>query len=790
MKKRFLSLIIALAMMVGVFTPLIASAADEETTKSVTLHKLMMTKDELKAWDSDKIQEAGYDGSQNTDQLKALLKEGHSAHEVAGVYFAVKYNSGTNKGKYVTINETDKENPVYGAAESLDATLDKDVKLLAGKTGANGIEFNTKGLSGDFLIEEIHEKSSYTGEAYVDKQGNELVKNTDGTFYKKGDKTKTAVNKDDVITVGTSITGSKAVPVEITLPLVNNGGVVKEAHVYPKNTEEAPKIDKNFKYEQGKAKLAEGYDAADEGAGPEVGAKYENSDKKKSTVTSELGKKIPFEVKTKIPANAKYNKLVWDDQMQKGLVYNKDLAITGIDGLEKGKDYVLYETNRGFRLVFKDSGLTKVQNAAKNGEVELTLTYSAHLDGTVKPDEVKENNVTFDYSNKPGDENDTPDVKPSDKKITVEKTWAADGKTITEADRHVKAVFTLQEKQADGSWKDVAEHESNYNEGFTHTFENLDDTKTYRVVESVSGYEPQYTSNENGKLTIVNKIDNDNPKTLKPTNPKVVNGGKKFVKTNQDGTERLAGAQFIVLDKTGKKYLVAKSSTEEDAANIDVTAKKTALDDAIKAYNNLSAEEQKGTEGTEAKKAIDKAQQEYNDAVKEAAKAYKWENLPEKLEDKKAPEGAVVLTSDSEGKFEITGLEYDSYKLKEITPPSGFAKLNGDIDFTVAKGSYETGNISYDDIKVLKENATDETELTKDTDIQGMKIADAIKKFDVNKDGKLTVKELKQAQQVINKKVTIPQTGGIGTIIFTAIGLAIMASAIIAIKKRQATEAR
>ncbi|MDU1878261.1 MAG: LPXTG cell wall anchor domain-containing protein [Finegoldia magna] len=36
----------------------------------------------------------------------------------------------------------------------------------------------------------------------------------------------------------------------------------------------------------------------------------------------------------------------------------------------------------------------------------------------------------------------------------------------------------------------------------------------------------------------------------------------------------------------------------------------------------------------------------------------------------------------------------------------------------------------------------------------------------------------------------MPQTGGIGTIIFTAIGLAIMASAIIAIKKRQATEAR
>ena len=720
MKKRFLSLIIALAMMVGVFTPLLSSAAQTgdntpaktEVTKTVTLHKLVMSKEDLGKWDSKALEEKGYNGSQNTEALKALLDAGHSAKEVAGVYFAVK----NSNGKYVTIKEEDGKAPVYGEVDSLDATLEKGVKLLAGKTEANGIVFNTSGLNGKYTIEEIHEKSSYVGEN------------------------------------GEAITDSKAVPVEITLPLVNDSGVVENAHVYPKNTEEAPKIDKNFKYNTNEANVVE---KADKGAEPEVGAKYENSDKNKATVSSELGKKVPFEVKTKIPANAKYNKLVWDDQMQKGLVYNKDLAITGIDGLEKGTDYVLYETNRGFRLVFKDSGLTKVQEAAKKGEVELTLTYSAHLDGTVKPDEVKENNVTFDYSNKPGDENDTPDVKPSDKKITVEKTWAADGKTITEADRHVKAVFTLQEKQADGSWKDVAEHESNYNEGFTHTFENLDDTKTYRVVESVSGYEPQYTSTENGKLTIVNKIDNENPKTLKPTNPKVVNGGKRFVKTNQDGTERLTGAQFIVLDETGKKYLVAKSSTEEKAANIDVTEKKTALDNAIEVYNNLTAEEQKGQKGTDAKKAIDEAQKAYNDAVKEAAQAYKWEDLPAQLDDKKAPEGAVVLTSDSEGKFEITGLEYGNYKLKEIVPPAGYAKLSGEENFEVKEGSYNGANTEFKYQVTLKDGETQNYGL-----------------------------------QVKNKKVSIPQTGGIGTVIFTAIGLAIMASAIIAIKKRQATEAR
>lgn len=44
MKKRFLSLMLVLAMMVGVFTPLIASAAEPEltqTTEKVTVHKLI-----------------------------------------------------------------------------------------------------------------------------------------------------------------------------------------------------------------------------------------------------------------------------------------------------------------------------------------------------------------------------------------------------------------------------------------------------------------------------------------------------------------------------------------------------------------------------------------------------------------------------------------------------------------------------------------------------------------------------------------------------------------------------
>lgn len=710
MKKatnKLMSFLAAFAMVIGVLVaPFTSANAADEVTETLTIHKILMDKDAFADFNEGTTGKDGteYIGNKIDNVQDFFVKKAEdgktsgTAQEIAGAYFVVKNADGS---KFIKEDGTE---------------TDKEEEALKGTTTADGLVLNTSNLKkGTYKIYEDQSKSSY--------------KNADGQKV---------------------LADAKAVPIEITLPLVNNDGVVKNAHVYPKNTEDRPEIDKNFKYEQGKSKVAEGYDAADQGAGAEVGAKYENYDKNKATVTSELGKKIPFEVKTKIPEKAKYKKLVWDDQMQKGLVYNKDLVISGLE-LAKDKDYKIYETNRGFRLVFTTDGLTKVENAAANGVVELTLTYSAHLDGTVKPDQVKENNVTFDYSNKPGSENEPPETKPSNKEIEVSKTWAADGPEITEADRHVKAVFTLQEKQADGSWKDFDEYESNYKEDFTHTFKGLDDNKTYRVVESVSGYEPQYQkTTEDGKVVIVDKIDNDNPKTLKPTNPKVVNGGRRFVKTDSEDTpNRLAGAEFYVKDSTGKKYLVAKSSTKADAESIDVSEKKEALKNAVDAYNELSAEEQKGDAGTKAKAAIDKAQKEYNDAFVKAAQAYEWREAT------KAPTDAAVLVSDSEGRLEITGLEYGEYKLEEAKAPKGFAKLNGTVDFKVEKGSYDS--------------KTDKEELD----------------YKQNKEDGTQV----FGKQIKNKNVSIPQTGGIGSLIFVVAGLALMAVAFVAMKRRNSYEA-
>lgn len=126
---------------------------------------------------------------------------------------------------------------------------------------------------------------------------------------------------------------------------------------------------------------------------------------------------------------------------------------------------------------------------------------------------------------------------------------------------------------------------------------------------------------------------------------------------------------------------------------------------------------------------------------------------------------AIYLQSDANGLFEIKGLEYSkweksevngnktetthAYKLKEVKFPEGYAgNKDTEIPFTVNKTSY-------------KDNAEGYPANTHDAQ------------------GNMLVK---------NKDLTIPPTGGIGTVIFAVAGIALMGGAFIAIKKRSAEE--
>lgn len=695
MKKatnRILSFLTAFAMVIGVLVAPFTSANAAETgepeqpkseateTESVTIHKILLTKEALGAHNKDKK----YDGNA-IQNIKDFFGD-TNAKEIDGVYFKLqKAKAGVT-------------NPDVNKDEDWEDVAEKD-----GKTkGEAGLTLDTTGLKGTYRIVEDLEKSTYKG--------------------------------DD----GELLAASKAVPTLLTLPMVNEQGIIKEGHVYPKNTQEKPEIDKNFAANNDLGTVK------DEQDNQKAGAAYENYQKEKATVTADLGKTIPYEVKTKIKKDSHYKKLVWNDNMTKGLTYQKDLTVEGA-GLT-ADDYFVTETDRGFTLVLKDSGLTKVENAAKTADVEIKLTYSAKINGEAVVDQPELNDIALDYANKPGKDSEPKEFTPGKKEITMKKSWDVTGdQTVTEADKGVTAYFTLQKKNAEDKWEDVETVEKTDKDNFEVKFSNLDEKGTYRIVESVKGYEADYQkyNPETGEIEIVDHKDTDNPEKLNPTEPKVQLGGRKFVKTNNEDKgsaklERLAGAEFYVKNAAGKYLVAAKKDAKA------VTDAKAELDAAVKAYNDLKADEQKGEKGTAAKKLINDKQDAYNKAFVANATDYTW--------GEKNDTNVVVLTSDAEGRFEIKGLEYkEGYKLEEKTAPKDYAKLQSDESFNVNDGSYASTDA---ELQYNKDNA-----------------------------------EGGYGLQIKNKKVSIPQTGGIGSLIFIVAGLAIMGVAFVAMKKKNAIEA-
>lgn len=518
-KKKILSLIMALVMLVGVFSPLTALAAEADgETETLTVHKILMTKEGLKNHDVNK---KGYDGNK-IENIKTFFES--SAKEIDGVYFKLqKLKTNVEKDK-VDVNNDDQWEDVAGQAGLTGSQKDKTNNKLEGYT------FNTKGLKGQFRIVEVHDKSTYKGEK------------------------------------GETLTDKKAVPSLVTLPLINDNGVVTNAHMYPKNTEDKPKIDKNFDNEKnGDAAAITTGDLTDSTKDVEVKPGYNEADKdqrEKGTAKKQLGDKVPYKVVTEIPAQTKWATAKWHDEMTEGLTYNKDLSIELKKGTEtvtltNDTDYKIKDGNNGFILEFTKAGLDKLNNKAETQTI--TLKYTATLNNKAVADVEESNDITFHYGNKPGHGNTPIPNKPKNGEMEFTKSW--DGEAPANASVTVqlynantgKAVGEAKTLNAGNSWK--------------ATWTGLDNDTEYKVVETaVAGYEAEYSKGDGlGKLGVKN-WKSDNPTPLNPSEPKVVNGGKKFVKTNEkEGKEleRLAGAEFYVInniegDANKGKYLVTK----------------------------------------------------------------------------------------------------------------------------------------------------------------------------------------------------------------------------------------
>ncbi|WP_265525639.1 isopeptide-forming domain-containing fimbrial protein [Streptococcus pyogenes] len=527
---------------------------------------------------------------------------------------------------------------------------------------------------------------------------------------------------------GETLSSSAAVPFGLELPAYKaDGSMIEELHVYPKNTTTKPKIDKNFSIEEKDAKLA-------------GGAKYEYYQKDKGHVSRTVGAEVSYQIKTEIPAGAQYQTLRWEDTMTKGLTYKNgslNLGIThsgnNIDNFKVGTDYSLTENQSGFVLKFTESGLEKVKKAVqatKNDKGQITddgnpmtveLTYKATVNSDAVVDQPDKNTVIFDYGNNPKEYKDPRDksIKPKDRSITVNKIWASQP-----APSGVEVTYYLYQKGTTANEDKVVDSVI-LTKDYNHTFTNLDDSKDYYVKESAIGYIPEYTSAQDGTISIKNTKDDKNPDPLKPTSPAIVTHGKKFVKTSQED-ERLQGAAFVVTNqKTGGKYLAIKADNEQNA-------EEKAYQEAEKKYQE---EIKKATTDKPNTLEIEKAKKARDDAFKKARTAYQW------VDDK---EKAIKLTSNSKGQLELTGLAAGTYYLEELTAPIGFAKLQERVEFKLGFNSYN--------------GHKDQSGQSLEGHIQYEK----------------GTPDFGYGQRIINKKITIPQTGGIGTVIFTMVGLAIM----------------
>lgn len=151
-----------------------------------------------------------------------------------------------------------------------------------------------------------------------------------------------------------------------------------------------------------------------------------------------------------------------------------------------------------------------------------------------------------------------------------------------------------------------------------------------------------------------------------------------------------------------------------------------------------------------------------------------WQDLPTAGTDGKIAADAwpadTVLTSDTNGLFTITGLDDGTYKLREIVAPSGYNMLPGDIT-VVIKATTANGRIWTDG-----KASSALTGLT-------VTVGDKTSNGDLEKGSVgITVEN--------NKGATLPETGGMGTTIFYALGsiLVLGAGVLLVVKKRMSAE--
>ena len=447
---------------------------------------------------------------------------------------------------------------------------------------------------------------------------------------------------------------------------------------------------------------------------------------------STVGDVVPYQVSSFIPADSSLQTLVWNDIMSKGLTFNPESMTVNMDvngektALAKGIDYTLLSGPQGFTLSLTAAGLTKVNNATKqtNAVVNIYLNYNATLNDEAVVNISEKNTISLVYDNNPDSYRNSTPFTPTGTSITVTKNW----KNADGSD-YTPAVGSFATFDVvDGTGKVVN----------TITLDGVVDAiETAPWVGTITGLTAgsSYTLVERNSLGFVPTFTvdaNGNVTAVNaPSSSSIV--GKTVT------TVTTYGANFKKVDQTSKAALAGAEFVVTNSEGSYLILKDTITQTTeISNYNTAEKNYQDAIAANNAARKIGKAEPntpEQLDALKNTRNAaYIAMNTQWTWGTDVA--AAFKFKSDHNGLFSVNGLDKGTYKLVEVKAPAGYVLNTTPTSFGV-----------------------DETT-----------------------GGTATPKE------VNNTKVTIPQTGGIGTVIFTVVGLGVMALALVAMKKRSASE--
>lgn len=239
-------------------------------------------------------------------------------------------------------------------------------------------------------------------------------------------------------------------------------------------------------------------------------------------------------------------------------------------------------------------------------------------------------------------------------------------------------------------------------------------------------------------LTFNNSQGEDKHKN--PDNPPVViTGGKRFVKIDASNEKtKLPGAVFELLDNKieGKDKAIKWTQALLDANAEAIKDGKFATD----ANGTASSDKNKPGDGTPIR-MLSNATGQFEIKGLELTNGYKVTYKKNQKNELIRPLEIESITEDNTPVHE--------YQLKEIKAPANYALASDPISFTITHTSYGNNPLG------IKYNET-------------------------NKEP-----EDAKAMQVKDTKLTIPQTGGMGTVLFTVVGLALMGGAFVAFRKNK-----